>query len=82
MVESAPASGVLDGEANLLQRHAAVVVAAEDVDASFLKRAEETPFPGGLIVSTIAIVCAIPHCSVIEQRVRTNENRHIIGSDR
>ena len=68
VLESASASGVLDGESDLLQRHAAVVVAAEHIDAGFLERAEETAFPSGLIVLALAFVRAIPNSGATEKR--------------
>jgi hypothetical protein len=80
--EIASPGSVLDGEADFLQSHATMVVAAEDVDAGFLERAEKAPLPGGLIILTLAVVGAIPNRGATEKRLRANEYREVIGSDR
>ncbi len=81
MLECTSASGVLDSEADFLQRDATVIVAAENVDTRFLERAEETPFPGGLIVLTLAVVRAIPSRRVAEESFCSSENRHVVRRD-
>ncbi len=76
MLECTSASGVLDREADFLQRDATVIVAAENLDTRFLERAEETPFPGGLIVLTLAVVLRIPSRRVAEESFCSSEIVH------
>jgi hypothetical protein len=81
MLEITSASGVLDSEPDFLQRDATVVVAAENLNARFLERAEETSFSRGLIVLTLAVVRAIPNGRVAEESFRSSENRHVVRRD-
>jgi hypothetical protein len=63
MLEVSPSRRILDREPHLLQRHSAVIVLPQHIDARLLKCAEQTPLPGRFIVLALAITSLNQHGS-------------------
>jgi hypothetical protein len=55
-----------------------MLVLTENLSIRFLQRTEQTPLAGRLVVSTRAIVMAIPYGNVFQERVRSLQDAEIV----